>query len=415
MVVRSLFGDDAVILSDRDLQVLLLASILPPLGIAMVSPILDTLIDPFGTTPGDIGLMMSVYTAPGIVMIPVVGVLADRYGRKPVLVGALLLFGTAGAAIAGTTNYSLVLALRLLQGIGFAGLTPIVITSIGDIYAGDREATGQGVRFIASSLSSTAFPLITGALVLVAWQYPFVLFAMGIPIAVVVYIWFDEPTTDGGAPVANRGTNTTVGDQLRGLARILRQPDVLALVVGRSLPMFLWLGFLTYISIVVVRLLGGSPTEAGIIAALASVAYAAAGSQAERITAAFESRLYPLAVANVCMGVGFGVFLLAPVLPIAAIGVLLLGGGFGTLLSLYRSVVTGLAGRSQRGGIVSTAEALGRVTSTAAPLIIGGVITTFAAEFGLGPAIQVAGTVIAILTTIGGLACLFLVRGSTAI
>mgnify|MGYP000078783745 CR=1 FL=1 len=91
----------------------------PPPGTALLSPVLDSLVDPFGTSASQVGLMMSFFTAPPIVVIPLAGLLADRYGRKPVIVTSLLLFGLAGSAIALTTNFQVVLGLRLLQGVAF--------------------------------------------------------------------------------------------------------------------------------------------------------------------------------------------------------------------------------------------------------------------------------------------------------
>ncbi|MEF8906933.1 MAG: MFS transporter, partial [Haloarculaceae archaeon] len=175
--LASLLGDDAAVLGDRNFQLLLLSNVPPVIGTALLSPVLDSLVEPFGTTQTDIGLLISVFTAPGILVVPLAGALADRYGRKPVLVAALVLFGLAGTAIAFTTDFRVALGLRLLQGVGFAGILPTLITSIGDFYSGSREATAQGLRFTVSGLSQAAFPLLAGVLVATAWQYPFLLFA----------------------------------------------------------------------------------------------------------------------------------------------------------------------------------------------------------------------------------------------
>lgn len=134
-----LFGDDASILSDLQFQLFITANLMGVLGTALVSPLLDTLIGAFDVSPAQIGLLMSVFTAPPILMIPVAGALADRYGRKPIIICSLVLFGTAGVAIALTTDFLVVLALRFLQGIGFAGIVPIIVTSIGDLYTGTRR------------------------------------------------------------------------------------------------------------------------------------------------------------------------------------------------------------------------------------------------------------------------------------
>jgi MFS family permease len=407
-LLGSMFGDDAEILHERDLQALLLANVLSPLGSGVVSPILDSLIRPFGTSASDVGLMISVFTAPAIVTIPLVGVLSDRRGRKPVLVVALLLFGVSGAAIAFTTEFRVVLALRLVQGVAFGGIAPVIITSIGDIFDDTEEATAQGLRFTGSGLSQTVFPLLSGALVVVAWRYPFLLYAMAVPIAAAVYRWFEEPTgaaaaaTDGGDPAANP----------RALIGLVRRPRVLAMVVARGLPLFVWIGFITYNSIVVVRLLDGTPAGAGLLVAVGGLASAAAASQAGRLTALVDSRLYPLVGANVCLGAGFVGFVFAPTLAVAGVWIAVVGVGFGVALSLYRSIITGLAGESLRGGLVSVAEAVSRVVATATPVLVGAVIAAATPQVDLATAVRAAGVGAAVLTTGGGVVCLLVANAA---
>jgi MFS family permease len=63
------------------------------------------LIEPFGASSATIGLIMSAFTAPAVVMTPVIGVIADRFGRRPVILSGLVLFGTAGTAITLTTTF----------------------------------------------------------------------------------------------------------------------------------------------------------------------------------------------------------------------------------------------------------------------------------------------------------------------
>jgi MFS family permease len=192
-------GRDARILGDGNFRILLLANITQALGSALVSPLLTSLTGPYGVSAAEIGLVMSVFTAPAILVIPLLGVLIDRYGRKPILVPALLLFGLSGTGLALTTDFTVVLVLRALQGLGFAGILPVVITSIGDLYEGSEEATGQGLRFAVSGLSQATFPVLAGGLVVLAWRYPFLLYSVAIPIALLVYIRFDDPHTSGSA------------------------------------------------------------------------------------------------------------------------------------------------------------------------------------------------------------------------
>jgi len=183
-------------------------------------------------------------------MIPIGGVISDRYGRKPILIGSLLLFGAAGTAIAFTTAFRAVLGLRLLQGVAFGGLSPIIITSLGDLYEGTEEAMAQGIRFTGSGLTQTVFPLLSGALVALSWWYPFLLYAIAFPMAGVVYLWFEEPTA--AAVTTSDVTSDDARSKLRALSHLARQRRVVALVLARALPMVVWFAFVTYNSITVV-------------------------------------------------------------------------------------------------------------------------------------------------------------------
>jgi hypothetical protein len=176
--------------------------------------------------------------------------------------------------------------------VGFAALTPILVTSIGDIYSGFEEATAQGLQFTGSGMAQMIFPLIAGFVVVFAWQYPFLLYGLSLPIAVVIYRWLDEPVDQ----TVIEGPNREIRDQIADLGVLLSHQRAVAMVFALGTPNIVWLGFLTYNSIAVVELMDGTPAQAGILAALGSLSYAIASSQAGRVMGAFERRLYPLTV-----------------------------------------------------------------------------------------------------------------------
>jgi len=408
--VSSLFGSDAAVLQEDEFRILLLANVFPVLGTGVVSPILDSLTGPLGANPADLSLLISVFSAPSIVVIPVAGLLADRYGRKPILVAALTLFGLAGTAIAFTTDFTVVLVLRALQGVAFAGISPVIITSIGDLYDERTETTAQGIRFTGSGLSSALFPLLSGLLVVAGWQYPFLLYFLALPCALVVYRWFEDPH-DG-----RESTTVTDGGQARSqlgaLVRLVRQPRVFAFVIARGLPVATWFGFLTYNSVVVVRFTDASPSTAGLLITVASLAYAATASQSGRILQRFPNQWYPLIGANVCLALGFVVFLLVPGLPVKAVGIAVTGVGFGILLSLYRSIITGLADDSLRGSLVSLGEGFGRIVATVTPILMGVTIAVAQPHVGIEAAVQAAGVGAALVSGGGGVLCLLVARSA---
>lgn len=81
-----------------------------------------------------------------------------------------------------------------LQGIGFSGIVPTLITSLGDIYDGAAEATAQGIRIMAGGGSLVVFQMVAGVLVVANWRWPFPFYFGAVPLALLLARWFMEPT-----------------------------------------------------------------------------------------------------------------------------------------------------------------------------------------------------------------------------
>lgn len=408
---ETLFGPNARILKNTNFRLLLLANVTgAPLGTALVSPLLSTLTGIYGISETQIGLMITAFTAPSIVLIPIIGVITDRVGRKPILTASLLVFGFAGTSIALTTDFRIVLLLRLVQGIGFAGLTPVIVTSIGDLYGGSEEATAQGLRFSTSGIAQTVFPLFAGVLVSLAWQYPLLLFGAAVPAALLVFIHFDEPTA-----MEAEGSDSEQPSRVRDILNLAAQPRIVAVVVGRAVPPFLYLGFLTFNSFIVVHLIGETPTEAGILVATCTLVYAVTASQIGRITDFFNDRYHTLIVAHGSMGVGVGGVASATSFVVAVLAAVAVGIGMGITLSMYRSIVTGFAPTALRGGLVSISESAGRAAATLAPLVMGAVVEMLTPRVGFGPAVRWTLLGFGILSTLVGIGCIVVAARSAEI
>lgn len=409
---RGLIGDDAIVLEDRNFRLILLTALLGPLGTTLVSPLIDTLVSVFEVSPATIGLLVSALTAPGIVMIPLMGALADAYGRKYVLIAGVLLFGLAGGAVTLTTEFTHVLALRVVQGIGFSGMVPTLITIIGDNFDGTEEATAHGVRMMMVGISNVAFPLLAGVLVLVAWQFPFLIYLIAVPIAVILAIRLEE--VEVGEDDAGDGSGSREAYSTRELLGVATKRRVAPVLFGRAMPTVAWLGFLTYNSIVVVQLLDQTPVEAGLLIALSSVMFAVSASQAGRLMAVFDGRFYPILCGYVTMGVGFTLFAFAPSLAVAVVGALAGGFGFGVATALYRSLLTGLGHPRMRGGLVSLGESLGRVGATGTPIGMGLVIGGLTPIVGFGPSLRWTLGGVTVVGCVLGIASLQLAHSAAA-
>lgn len=218
-----LLGEEGDVIHESEMQIVMVSTGIAIAGVFLVSPIVSTLAGTFGVSDAQAGSLVTAFTAPSIVLVPVAGVLADRYGRRAVLVGGLVIFGLAGVTISLTSSFTIVLGLRALQGVGYAAINPVGVALLGDLYDGGREATAQWLRVAGIQLLNLAAPLLAGALVLAAWQYPFLLY--GFALVVAAWAWRDLPS-------AVPGERTTLWDYAADLAVSLRDPVMLLVLAS---------------------------------------------------------------------------------------------------------------------------------------------------------------------------------------
>jgi MFS family permease len=121
------------------LHVILASSLMGVMGVSLISPILPELRTVFEVSDAQIGLVITVYTLPGVFLTPFIGLIADRIGRRRVIIPLLFVFGFGGAGIAFARSFDAVLALRFLQGVGASALVTLAVTLIGDLYEGTRR------------------------------------------------------------------------------------------------------------------------------------------------------------------------------------------------------------------------------------------------------------------------------------
>ncbi|OLZ39385.1 hypothetical protein A6E15_18605 [Natrinema saccharevitans] len=134
----------------------------------------------FGISDTQIGLVITAYTLPGVILTPFIGLLSDRLGRRTVVLPLLLLFGLAGGGIALGPSFRGVLALRLLQGIGGSGLMMLAITLIGDFYGGERRNRVMDINSSSIGIGAATYPLLGGALAAIRWNVPFAFFGLSL-------------------------------------------------------------------------------------------------------------------------------------------------------------------------------------------------------------------------------------------
>jgi ACDE family multidrug resistance protein len=178
---------------DKNLQIIFLITLMAVMGVASITPAFPGIASELGISKQSVGLLIIVFTLPAVVLTPVLGVMADRYGRKSILIPSLILFGIAGGLCTLARKFELLLVLRFFQGIGAASIGSINVTLIGDIFSEKRRTEAMGYNSSVLSVATASYPFLGGLLASAGWFYPFILPLFAVPAAMIVLFRLKNP------------------------------------------------------------------------------------------------------------------------------------------------------------------------------------------------------------------------------
>ncbi|MGF1485767.1 MAG: MFS transporter [Prochloraceae cyanobacterium] len=259
--------------SDRNLKIIIGITLMAILGSSSIGPVLPTMAEDLNIPHEQIGLVITAFVVPIAIGTPISGVLADRFGRKPILIPALCLFAIAGVACAFATNFRTLLELRFLQGIGAAPLESLALTLISDLYAGKRLTAAMAFNASAIGISLALYPLISGTLTTFGWNYPFLLPIAAIPIAFLALFGLKIPRLPKQKDFNLKTYWIEIGRSINNRLAIGSLCGIIALFVLLFGPYF------TYIPIFASDNLGASAVAIGIIQASMALSLAFVSSQ----------------------------------------------------------------------------------------------------------------------------------------
>lgn len=123
------------------------------------------------------------------------GPLSDSYGRKPIIYIGFLVFAVASIICVNTSNFEVLIAARILQGIGLASPRTLSIAMIRDSYEGDYMAKVMSFIVMIFILIPIIAPTLGQFLMLkYNWQAIFNV-QLGIGVLVILWFWKRQPET----------------------------------------------------------------------------------------------------------------------------------------------------------------------------------------------------------------------------
>ncbi|MFK0050377.1 MFS transporter [Streptomyces sp. NPDC090741] len=319
-----------------------------------------------------LGGLLALYDGAEVLLKPVFGILADRIGARPVMIGGLIAFAAASALYAVADSPGWLWAARLGQGSGASAFSPSASALVARLNPAAKHGRAFGSYGFYKSIGYTAGPLLGGVIV---WAGGLrLLFTVMAALGAAVAVW--AALAVPRVPPLPRSRQT-----LLDLARRLADPAFLqptAALAGATAALSVGVGFLP---------VSGAAAGLGTVAtgaAVSTLALCAAIIQPRAGRALDDGRI------TAPTGIGIGLALTAAGLVCAMLpglaGVLtaaaLIGTGTGLITPLGFAALASSTPKERLGQTMGSAE-LGRELGDAGgPLLVAGVATLSTLTYG---------------------------------
>ena len=315
----------------------------------------------FGESENLAGLLIAAGSIPGIVVAPFIGFLADRFGRKKVLIPCLIIYGVFGLLVGLSPSLSWFLLLRIFQGLGSAGLINLVVVIISDNWGSLERARLIGQNAAAITISVAIYPVVGGGITdLIGWRWNFLAFFLPLVVA-----FFISRKLEDHQP----GLEVSVREQISGAFAEVRKPAIATnLVIGTIVFMSIFGLLLSLLPVHLDREYGLSPTERGLIASTPAILAALAALTVARVRKRVQGGIIIYAslliwgISFLLMGFGS--------LPVLVIGTIAYGFSEGLMIPTLQDLIAENAPDQFRGALLAIWTGAGRLGQTLGPVAI---------------------------------------------
>ncbi|GAF72897.1 unnamed protein product [marine sediment metagenome] len=358
--------DKRKIYLDTNLQIIFGITLTYIMGVSIITPAFPKIVKELNISAKDVGLLIAVFSFPGILLTPFLGVVADRWGRKKIIFPSLMLFGIAGGLCFFVRDFKLLLILRLIQGIGAAPLGSLTVTIIGDLYSRKELIAAMGYNSSIRSMGSASYPAIGGALAMVGWHYPFILPVIAVPIGFLVLFNLKTPEPEN---------EVHIREHLNIVWKKLRNRQVVRLlVIGIIIFVMLFGSYMTCFPLLLGNSFGLSSLIIGLIMAGVSLIAAVTSSQLGKIIKFFSKKII-LKISFILYALALSIIPLISQPWLFFIPIIIFGIAHGMNIPVIQALFAEAAPVKYRATFMSVSGMTFRVGQTLGPLLMGMVIS----------------------------------------
>jgi multidrug resistance protein len=212
-----------------------ISAFIDSLAYGIVIPFLPQYAISLGASDLDVGIIFASYAVVQLTSVIPLGLMSDRYGRKPFMITGMILLSVASLLYPLAQNIPLMIFCRGLQGLAAAATWSSAIALVADTYPGKDKGAKLGIASGATNMGGIAGPLVGGVVSDVNFNLPFLIIALA-SLSMFIYMSFRLKVERREEAVERIPYRRMIGESLR-----IR--NVLIIIIINVLTTIFW-GFL---------------------------------------------------------------------------------------------------------------------------------------------------------------------------
>lgn len=342
---------------------LLFVSTLTVMAGATIAPSLPAMRQHFATVNNADYLVRLILTAPALFIAlgaPLVGVLIDKLGRKPLLTIVLITYGLSGSTGLYLNDIGSILIGRAILGMSVAGVMVTATALIADYYTGAARGQFLGLQSAFMALGGVVFLTLGGFLADINWRMPFLIYLVSLVLVPCVVLFLPEPKRGNFEDVSRSSSEEPSAKLPLTLILLTYGIALLSQIVFYMIPVQL--------PFYLKELVQANASQSGLAIAFATLFSAVSSLLYQRIKSRLNFvTIYAIAFLNIAIGYGF--ISVGKSYPVVMLGLGITGLGLGLLMPNMNFCLTSVTPGTARGrvlGGLTTSFFLGQFLS---PLI----------------------------------------------
>lgn len=327
----------------------------------LLSTVLPDILAEFDQPDHAAGYLVMATALPGFFFAPFLGLAADRFGRRTVLVPCLTVYGSSGLASAAAPSMAWLIVCRVAMGMSVAAMISLAIVLIGDHFDGEQRTFWIGVNAGILTGSMAISPALAGLIAEAAgWRWAMAPYGSGILVAVAT--WF---LLRPGRPELDQ----TWAEQGRRALVVATQPTIRYCIIAGAVVFAVMFGvFLTTMPLHLDARFDLSAGARGLVLGVPAITASAAAFSAARLRRRFGAGNLLLGL-SLLWAVSFVAFGTASSLAVIVVGALVYGLCEGAIVPTLQDTAMAHAAVETRGAVMAGWNSLVRLGQATGPAV----------------------------------------------